>query len=330
MKVVAAIVAVVVLVAAPVAIASGLTDTLDQQVNAAVDARGGGDESMAEQIEEAIDEMEPEVFDPGEHMMPQDAITLDEGDIVSYEVDGDELGEPEVAEGLSGQEAEIAANTEGNEHAWDLFAAISSPDTEDLVERFVVFSDGELNILAAVAPQPPDFMGWTVYVDGADLEDEGELVLTMAHEYAHIITLQTDQIEYDDSFLDPSAPLPDCGEQVALPEGCAAPGSYWEGYYREFWEPIEAEHAPIDELQDSGDEDAAQQAVQEFYLDNQDQFVTAYSATNQAEDMAESFSFWMIDDSIDVGPIAREKIEFWNQFPELVELREQARENLGL
>jgi hypothetical protein len=331
LRVLGAIVATVVLVAAPIALVSGVTDTLDEQVNAAVAARNDAmDEVMVGEVEETVDEMEgePEVFDPDDFMEDPGTADADQ-DLATYQVDGDEISDLEVTEGLSGEQAEIAEDTEAHQRVWDLFSRITDAEHEPLIDTFVVFSDGFQNILAAVAPTPPDFETWTVYIDGADLDDEGELVLTLAHEYAHILTLETDQIAYDESFLDPSAPLPECGELVALPEGCANAGSYWEAFYP-FWEPIEAEHAAIDELQLTGDEEEYFAALGEFYEEHQDEFVTDYAVTSQAEDMAESFSYWMVDDDPQYDGIAQEKIDFWDQFPELVALREQARDNLGL
>jgi hypothetical protein len=331
LRALATVAAVIVLVAAPVTLVSGATDTLDEQVNAAVDARNDAmDQVMVDEVEETVDEMEdePEVFDPSEFMEDDDQVVNADTDLVTYQVDGDEISDPETADGLSGEADEVAEDTAGHERAWDLFSRITDEEHEGLISEFVIFTDGFQGILAAVAPTPPEFGEWTVYVDGADLEDEGELVLTMAHEYAHILTLESSQIEYSDSFLDPSAPLPDCGTQVALPEGCAASGSYWEAFYP-FWEPIEAEHGDIEELQFTDEQEYFTQ-LEAFYGNHQDEFVTPYSATSQAEDMAESFSYWVVDDDPDFGGVAQEKIEFWNQFPELVELREQARENLGL
>ncbi|OWY62036.1 hypothetical protein B7486_60570, partial [cyanobacterium TDX16] len=267
LRALASVVAVVVLVAAPITLLSGATDTLDEQVNAAVDARNDAmDQAMVDEVEETVDGMddEPEVFDPDDFMEDDEVALSADTDLATYQVDGDEISDLEVTEGLSGEAAEIAEDTAAHERVWDLFSRITDPEHEPLIEEFVIFTDGFQNILAAVAPTPPQFDTWTVYIDGADLEDEGELVLTLAHEYAHILTLETGQITYADSFLDPSAPLPDCGELVALPEGCANAGSYWEGFSA-FWEPIAEEHAAIDELQFTGSEQEYFAALGEFY-----------------------------------------------------------------
>jgi hypothetical protein len=325
-RAIAIILTLFVLIAAPVAVFAGVGDSLDEQVNATTAAI---DEAMVDEAQDTVDEAEeePEVFDPDDLPEPPGEImTQGEEDLVTYDVDGDEISNPEVTEGLSGDAEELAEDTEAHERAWDLFARISAPPYEDIVDQYVVFTDGFQNILAAVAADPATAETWTFYIDAADLEDEAELLLTVAHEYGHIVTLETGQIDYDASFLDPSAPLPDCGEDVALAEGCARPGSYYEAF-NEFWAPIEAEHAEIDQI---ADEEEYYAAVEDFYNDHADEFVTPYSATNQGEDMAESFSYWMIGDDPDFGGVAQQKIEFWDQFPELVEMRANARDALGI
>lgn len=327
LRVLGTIAAVTVLVAAPVAIGVGVTDTFAEQVNAAVDQRSEDmDAVMVDGVEEMLDGMEdePPVFDPGDFMEPLEG-QLGEQDLALYAVDGDEISEPQITEGLTGDAAQIAEDTESHERVWDLFSRITGEDYEDLIDTFVVFTDGPQNILAAVAPTPPGLDTWTFYIDGADLEDEDELLLTLAHEYAHILTLETGQVTYDEAFLDPNDGGTPCGDLVPFDQGCANAGSYWEAYYP-FWEPLEQEHAAIDQL---ADEDEYLAALEDFYLEHQDEFVSSYAPTSQAEDMAESFSYWMVSDEDLFDGIAQEKIDFWNQFPELVAERENARAALG-
>jgi hypothetical protein len=320
------LITLVVLVGTPVALASGATDTLDEQVNAQTAA---ADEAMTDDVEDIVDEAEeePPVFDPGEFMEPGDEAMLSgEQDLVTYDVDGDEISNPQVTPGLDGELQELASDEVAQRDVWDLFARVSQQPYEDIIDSFVAFTDGPENILAAVAADPANgFETWTVFIDVADLEDRAELLLTVAHEYAHIVTLATDQIDYIGTAADPGSG--GCGGQVELVgEGCAQAGSYYEAY-NEFWAPLEAEHAELDQI---ADEDEFYAAVEQFYADHQEEFVTPYSATSQAEDMAESYSYWVIADDPSFGGIAQEKIEFWEQFPELVAGREAARDALGL
>ena len=59
-----------------------------------------------------------------------------------------------------------------------------------------------------------------------------------------------------------------------------------------------------------------------FYEKNKDSFVTTYATVNPFEDIAESFSYFMLtpyNDSPQTVP--ERKVNFFYQFPELVEYR---------
>jgi hypothetical protein len=323
-RAIAILITLVVLVGTPVALASGATDTLDEQVNAQTAA---ANEAMVDDVEDMVDEAEeePPVFDPGDFVEPGSVEVDGEEDLVTYDVDGDEISNPEITPGLGGELQELASDEVAQRDVWDLFARVSQEPYESSIDTFVAFTDGPQNILAQVYADPSDdYATWTVYIDVADLEDRAELLLTVAHEYAHIVTLSTDQIDYVGTPADPGGV---CASGVELVgEGCAQAGSYYEAY-NQFWVPLEAEYAELEQI---ADEDEFYAAVEQFYGAHQDEFVTPYSATSQAEDMAESYSYWVIADDPSFGGIAQEKIDFWEQFPELVAGREAAREALGL
>ncbi|GHV29792.1 hypothetical protein FACS189481_3120 [Clostridia bacterium] len=59
-----------------------------------------------------------------------------------------------------------------------------------------------------------------------------------------------------------------------------------------------------------------------FYLRHRNEFVSLYAATHYSDDFAESFACFIIADRT---PNGREKIKFFEQFPELIELRDQIR-----
>jgi hypothetical protein len=55
----------------------------------------------------------------------------------------------------------------------------------------------------------------------------------------------------------------------------------------------------------------------------QDQFVTDYAPTSPVEDIAESWTFFVLSPKPELNSIANEKILFFYEYPELVELRTQ-------
>jgi hypothetical protein len=65
-----------------------------------------------------------------------------------------------------------------------------------------------------------------------------------------------------------------------------------------------------------------------FYKKYKTQFVTDYAATNPDEDFAESYMFFVLKEEPTKSTIADQKILFFYDFPELVEMRDLIRSNL--
>ena len=65
-----------------------------------------------------------------------------------------------------------------------------------------------------------------------------------------------------------------------------------------------------------------------FYNTYQDQFLTDYAHTNPAEDIAESFTFFILSARPELDSIASEKNLFFYEYPELIELRMQILKNI--
>ena len=76
---------------------------------------------------------------------------------------------------------------------------------------------------------------------------------------------------------------------------------------------------------DTGDEDE----IYYFYEDHTDNFVTPYAATDQAEDIAESFTNFVLRDKPTSNTTLKDqKVNFFYQFSELVNMRQQLRDNV--
>ena len=77
-------------------------------------------------------------------------------------------------------------------------------------------------------------------------------------------------------------------------------------------------------INDTGDWDA----IDQFYADNADQFVTDYAATNPVEDLAETFTAFVLEERPTGTTIATQKVELLWGDPEMVALRDEIRANL--
>ena len=126
------------------------------------------------------------------------------------------------------------------------------------------------------------------------LEERRELRHTIIHEFAHILTVNANQI---DMRLERGDTCP----TFELDEGCSEDNSYLFAFYEAFYE--------------NGNNDG------------DEAFVTDYASENIVEDMAESFTFFVLRDRPEGETIAQEKIIFFYNYDELVDMRADIRGN---
>ena len=235
---------------------------------------------------------------------------LGDGDVlVTYKVSGDTLLDPVYAEvGDDLIDAQKDIDSQGS--AWAYFASLVPADERGQIVEFIVFTDGVDETLAYVEPVAEDLQNWRLAIDIADTKDVQELTLTLIHEYGHVLTLNAAQIT--------------AGEQTCSTyqnqEGCALPQSYLTLFVDQFWGELYDEWQEIDYIQD---EDDYYDALDAFYAKYPDQFVSDYAATSPEEDIAESWSHFVLYPRPDGDTIAQEKILFFYDYPELIALREE-------
>ncbi|MEO1166003.1 MAG: hypothetical protein AAFV98_19625 [Chloroflexota bacterium] len=232
-----------------------------------------------------------------------------------------EVGEDGVISLISGEA------DESYEDLWLLLVVLLPTDyVERYIVEYTVFeSEDTLAYVSEFAEDEWEF--------GVSIFDDPERALTIIHEFAHILSLNNTQYEtYPTILLDDEEGLSDdefydgieedmaACTAVAFEDGCAIEDSYLALFTEEFWEDFD-----VEDLLDLEDEYF-------FFDENPDAFVTEYAATNPAEDFAETFSYFIGLDDEDY-PVDGElyemdaKILWFEQFPELVEMRESIREN---
>jgi len=243
--------------------------------------------------------------------------------LVHYTVVEDELKTPlfdSVKDDLEDEQEDRAAH----EGIWDLFASLIPADQREFVNGFSIFTDGPENYLAAVNQSDRDPFKWELNVDIADSIEKTNLTYTLLHEHGHLLSLNSDQVEvslavhrkpYDEELYQSEASA--C-PQYFTGEGCSNPESYINEFFNRFWPHLYAEWQVIDEEED---EDTRHDLLDDFYDTYEDQFLTDYAPTSPAEDIAESFAFFILSPKPELTSIADEKILFFYQYPELVQLR---------
>lgn len=102
-----------------------------------------------------------------------------------------------------------------------------------------------------------------------------------------------------------------------MQEGCTKADSYINKFYDSFWKQIEKE------WQEKQIETNLEAQIQ-FFKEKHDQFVSEYGTTNVAEDIADTFTAFVLQDSKQVKEgeeLKYKKMAFFYQFPELVKMR---------
>lgn len=142
------------------------------------------------------------------------------------------------------------------------------------------------------------------FAPSSDFMDE-----LFVHEFAHIISYEADSKKLDFKA--------DCHEFFS-DFGCPSSNSHLIKFMDTFWT-----ENTLDDLVETDDPES-------LWSDDEllSNFVTDYAATNPAEDFAESFSFFVLENKQDGEKILEEKINYFYQFPSMVSLRSEIKSNI--
>lgn len=264
----------------------------------------------------------------GKEFTEEDYESEDEGEeeeitLVAYSVEGQSILDP-VFEDAPEQYADIQNDSNLHEDVWLYLNHMFPVEYMNYVGEFTIFTDGVYNTLAMVEPLTDDLNSWIYYVDLMDMENTEEFSYTLVHEFAHIITLNGSQLEPDAAVLNDQEDAEayqaaiDACDYWFTGEGCPNGDSYLALFMEEFWGDIYDQWLEIDNIED---EDERLEGFDSLYEQYADDFVTDYAATSPAEDIAETFAYFVFQPEPAGDTIAEQKILFFYQFPELVQLR---------
>ena len=258
--------------------------------------------------------------------------------IVFYDVSGNDIVLSELPS-LPDNLIHLQQDVEKHQEIWNVFTKLI-PESSRNVDVFYLTTDGEDGIGGGVDRNPEDVSMWSLFYDILDAYptetlDDKEIIYTTIHEHGHILTAHTDQIDVDpeliDSFTDETfdelfeIKSESCYPNVLLSDGCAKSTSYINLFYQKFWVDIISEW---DEIQYIEDEDEFGKQSDLFYEKYQDRFVSVYSSTNIDEDIAESWTVFVLNEKPMGETMSEQKIQFFYDFPELVDIRNHIRQGL--
>lgn len=226
-----------------------------------------------------------------------------EGDQVIFKGDKDKVGHERLAVYRQVVDQALKVVDESHRH---------------YLKYLVVNTDGLGNILAYVSQEDESLTKWRMVVDLKDAFDDKGAYLktydeTLVHEYGHLLTLNSGQMQATSKGT------------YENEEGILSETSYLNRFYNKFWTAIKDDHAAsVDADDTSGDQAYA------FYEKYEDQFVSDYAATNPEEDIAETFRVFVFGQADQGQAIKDKKVAWFYDQEDLVKLRANIRENLGL
>jgi hypothetical protein len=246
--------------------------------------------------------------------------------LVTYDVENNAISDPHfeaVPEELEDERDDRTAH----EAIWNYFASIIPSTKREFVSEFSIFTDGRGNHLAAVSPKFLDLEQWSLQVDILDAENYYDLTYTLLHEQGHLLTLNAEQVppseaifQFPDNETVRKQEAAAC-QQYFTGEGCSKPDSYMDEFFTRFWQ--ERLYEEWEQIDLEKDKDTRAALLKDFYRMYQDQFLSRYASSSPVEDIAESWSFFVLSPKPESNSIANEKILFFYEYPEMVELRMQ-------
>lgn len=206
-----------------------------------------------------------------------------------------------------------------HQEVWDSFVRIIPIGARKDFALYAVADDSNWDTAAHVVQNEADNTKWdlTVNLDSLYVDwvfDTSEWLATLIHEFSHVLTLSKQQMQY--------YPLSDNESLIAkfeencktnlLQEWCLYETAYLDDFIDTFWpDPVFTEKVRNQEVN--------------AYNGNEDSFVTEYAATNPWEDIAESFTYFILEPKKSDSSWATKKKNFFYNYKELESLRKQIR-----
>ncbi len=241
--------------------------------------------------------------------------TRNTGLVAVYSVEGNDISSLEQGSASAG-----FYNQQRQQQLWSFFSQLIPASARGTMTELELYADEEDGTAAFVSPiNDNDLSRWLMGFNLDFVWDaqgnfvEGETAYTSIHEVAHLLTLNSGQINVTGRVNTCSTFFPG--------EGCSQTESYINTFFNRFWTEIYAENQAIAE--DDFD------ALDAFYRRYRNQFVTDYAATNPGEDIAESFTYFVMEDIPSGNSVRDQKVRFFQAYPELVSLRQAIRANIN-
>ena len=270
-----------------------------------------------------------------------DGPTEDGYEIAKYKVVGNTI-EKIFDYDLPSDLVHLQKDKEKHHEIWSNFVNLV-PEADRNVSIFYLTTDGVGEIGGGVNRDLENLSKWHLFYDIYNSYPDGTFdakstIHTTIHEFGHILTTSSDQLdidselvmllgndesEFDEIFATRSE---ECFPEYMSVDGCTKIDSYINQFHQRFWTDIISEW---EEMQYIENDDKYYEQMNSFYQKYEGRFVSSYASTNVDEDIAESWTaFVLLEKPQDIRPMSDEKILFFYDYPELIELRYHIRNNL--
>jgi len=236
-----------------------------------------------------------------------------------YQVNGDQISEPEkkkVPESLIPLQDDLAAQ----QLIWEYFTYIIPTEERVPLTEYRIFTDGSGDTNGYFEIQwkwqgSKESQTWALEMDLADYQDLKSVNNALIHEFGHMQTLNIAQ-------MDIRTQPADC-PFYADENQCSTENSYLNQFFSRFW--AGNTYAEWQEIASQTDKAAVKSGLSAFFQAHPQDFVREYAATAPKEDLADSWTYFVMTSQPAGETIAEQKILFFYNYPEFIDLRSKIR-----
>ncbi len=213
----------------------------------------------------------------------------------------------------------IESKNEKHQKLWDLMTGLMRSEDIDYISRFVIFTDFLGNKTAYVKRDKPEYYLYNkneflfnldyydIFDDTGNFRDYNQTVKVLLHEYCHLLTLNKSQMNLNRNEERP----------IGFDGGMFIEGSYLDEFFKRFWEKNIVYWNNM--------------TINDFYKKFSEDFVSKYAATKASEDICETFVAFILNSKPNQAKnVSEEKILFFYEFDEMVDIRDHVRDFLDL
>lgn len=293
-------------------------------------------------LDAQLQEIGQDYFEGEKSLEPHAEDHEQENVLTTYTVQNGKISQPRNSK-VSTEQKTFQNNTKLHNDIWNLFSKIAPQESiNKYIVQFEIFTDGKEGTLAYVTAAPEQPQKWILGVDIQDTSNSTDLRYSLIHEFAHILTLNTSQIKFNQDLAALETGTTDLTDdqidelvqskekactEFFVPEGCSYKHAYINQFFQKFWSN---KYQKFQEIQSIDNDDDYYAQTDAFYEKYKSEFITDYAATNPGEDIAETFAFFVTQPKPESSKLIKHaKVLFMYDFPELVSLRDGIRKRLA-